>query len=522
MWAHSGHPTLHETGPQTYGIGVIHRDGRIQGDWIPSRPGTAPDARADDPSWWRKVVNRTLVGLTGLSFGRTALRPEEVVEKDMEWDQRHLDAMKHYAHFNTAVRRFVSGLLPLPRPGKPGTRRYYFDAHGGPGYIVLPWRTAGRSAPGTKRVRGTSRAAGACRSSTRTTGSSWWSATPVRPRTVAWTAPVSTSATASLAPSCPTRSRTSPWAARRERDAEEGQCQHPHRCHGGLPGWIHPGPGHRRPGAAGSYQQYFPEPDAEELDRRAREIGYHTGPGPAPAVAGAATLRLVRALRLTLGKEIDDDLRIDQDPEYAELLRGAAALDRMWRLDPRFADAGPVTLDFFERVVAATLPAGTPARQDDYRNVLKRAAAAPAGTTAATFVALPSSLDDAAHWLDTADVVDAAVRALRLGGPGDVGRRELSRMFWARVKMEEAWGGSDLERITAHLYDLPPSAQVTDRQREFTQDLVTRAFAGGLDGADADVMVAYLLDRNGAVSKTTALSPPGDPDEVIGRTSWGP
>ncbi|WP_167542554.1 lonely Cys domain-containing protein [Streptomyces himastatinicus] len=523
VWAHSGDVTIHDIGSQTYSIGVIHHDGRIEGDWVPSLPGMAPGVAADGPSWWRKVVNRTLVGLTGRRIGRTAIRPEEVAKKQMEAQQRHLDAMKHYAHYNVAAQRVVSGLLPLPRPGKPGTRRYYFDAHGGPGYIVFPLEDGkhvhARNEDGARYI--------ARRRSVRELDKDDWIELVLCYAGSPQDHGVDSANRRDTGDSFPGSFVPDPLAEVAVGQHVANEARHKVNCTVLLDATaLHHGEYIRylttdAQGRRGSYEQFFPEPDEEELDRRAREIGYHSGPGPAPDVARAATLRLVRALRLTLGKEIDDDVRIDQDPEYAELLRGVAELSRMWLSDARFGNAGLFTLDFFERVVAATLPAGTRVRQADYRNVLKAAAAAVDGTKLSDFATLPSSLDDAAQWLDTADVVGEAVRALRLRGPDEVRTRQRSRMFWARVKMLEAWDASAFEGITAHLYDLPSADLVTDWQRDFIRDLITRAFAGGLDGSDADVMVAFLLDRKGALSKTTALPVPGAPGTVSGRDFLG-
>ncbi|MFC7512679.1 hypothetical protein ACFQV4_30535 [Streptomyces thermocarboxydus] len=61
----------------------------------------------------------------------------------------------------------------------------------------------------------------------------------------------------------------------------------------------------------------------------------------------AGTLRLVRALRLTFGHDVDDAA------DFAELLRGVAAVDHMWRSDTDFDAAGPFMLDLLNRVVAA-------------------------------------------------------------------------------------------------------------------------------------------------------------------------
>ncbi|MDW6056870.1 lonely Cys domain-containing protein [Streptomyces sp. FXJ1.4098] len=266
-------------------------------------------------------------------------------------------------------------------------------------------------------------------------------------------------------------------------------------------------------GRLGAIVTFYPEPDTAELDRRARVAGYHTGPGEVPEEAGQRTLRLVRALKLTLGNDVDDRVQVEQDAEYAELLRGAAALDRMWRDDPRSDDAGPFTLDLLQRIVAARLPQGqTEARHDDYRAVLTAAAAAPDGTPLTAFApGLTGALDEAAAWWSGVDPAVATAAALALDDPQQVGTAELSRVFWARVKMYEALAapGMDIDRITAQVFGVTPD----DDLRDATRWLMAALYAIGRDGGDLVTVRAGYLESLGALSDATAVSTPGKPGD---------
>ncbi|MDW6056873.1 lonely Cys domain-containing protein [Streptomyces sp. FXJ1.4098] len=265
------------------------------------------------------------------------------------------------------------------------------------------------------------------------------------------------------------------------------------------------------------FQQFYPEPDAAELDRRVREAGYYTGPQP-PAWAREHTLRLVRALKLTLGNDVDDGVQVGQDPEYAELLRGAAALDRMRMKEPQLRGTGPFTLDLFRRIVEARLPAG------GHRRVRPTTGRTEGGGRR------PRRYE-AERLRDTAVVGGPGGRVESHGGPVRGGRQgpAYGRLdhalrgrvvpdVLARVKTYEALDTSvNLDELTAQLYDLPSAGQVDDAGRDFTRELMTTAYAIGLDGSDPAVLYAYHLDTLGAVADPTALHAPGTPNEVSGR-----
>ncbi|WP_324618405.1 lonely Cys domain-containing protein [Streptomyces sp. RTd22] len=515
VWSHGGLAMADD--PR---IGVLHKDKTVQGDWVPSPPGMAPDRGANVPAWWRKVATRTVISATTAQrIGRESHDPAEMVSSRREEFYRRLDSMKA-AHFNVATRTYVSNPVPLPYPGKPGAKRHHWVMHGGPGYVTFHLEDGTTHtawyAEGARYI--------AHRKSTQALGEDdgielvvCWAGSPVDralvsggPRSDRW----GFSYVGSFVPD--------PLAEVSFGQHVANETRHKTNTTIRVSGTgVHPDGTYirvlytDRQGRRQWYAQFYPEPDAAELDRRVRET-YYDGP-LIPAWAREYTLRLVRALKLTLGNDVDDRVQVDQDPEYAELLRGAYALDRMRRREPSLRGTGPFTLDFFRRVVEARLPAGqTEARQADYRNVLKAAAAVADGTKLSDFVTLPSSVRRAAEWKATVDLSELATKALHLDTKPY--HAEWSRMFWARVKTYEALDTSvDLDELTAQLRDLPSTDQVDDAGRDATRELMTTAFAIGLDGSDPAVLYGYHLDNLGAVADTTALHAPGTPDEVSGR-----
>ncbi|MEK8171932.1 lonely Cys domain-containing protein [Streptomyces sp. M19] len=221
----------------------------------------------------------------------------------------------------------------------------------------------------------------------------------------------STSRTPRAAPcGCPTASR-----ARGTRTATtRGRCTPTPRAP--------PGVGHLPAG-----------PSAAELDGMARAVRLSPD-GEVTGEMRESMLRMVRALRLTFGHDVDDA------PDFLDLLRGVAALDNMWHGDLSFDKAGPFTLDLLNQVIAAHPQGGPDPDQAAARRVLADALdewTADPDTLLTDFVDLPA-VEAATRWLESVDVADEAVDALKLAGPDAVGEAERSRMFWARVKAEEA------------------------------------------------------------------------------------
>ncbi|MGO4427757.1 lonely Cys domain-containing protein, partial [Streptomyces sp. MCAF7] len=173
--------------------------------------------------------------------------------------------------------------------------------------------------------------------------------------------------------------------------------------------------------AQGRYRAWVlfrPEPQGVELDVLARVAGLHSGGGEASAEVRVRTLRLVRALKSMF------DVWVEDRADFGDLLRGVAAVDEMWRADPEFEQAGPLTLDLLTRVVAAQAEPWVGVDQETARRTLSAAAEEQAarrgaglrGAWLSEFVTLPA-LQEAAAWVRSPGAKAAAVDALRLSGP---------------------------------------------------------------------------------------------------------
>jgi hypothetical protein len=258
---------------------------------------------------------------------------------------------------------------------------------------------------------------------------------------------------------------------------------------------------------------FRPEPTGAELDRLARAAGLHSRPGAVPEAARARTLRLVRALKSMYGIWAED--RAD----FEDLLYGAAAVDEMWLADPAFQQAGPLTLDLLERVVAAHPEAAEDGLdQETARRVLiaaaeKRAARLGAGLPPARFnesgfVRLPDAMREAAGWMASTGMKGEAVDALQLSGPEEVGEPERSRMFWARVKAGEAMdeAGPHVSELATQVLHLPPYLDLNLPQLIELRQLLTHAFAAGRDASDPDVAATYHLEMHGFYDSTATVT----------------
>ncbi|MEV7138692.1 lonely Cys domain-containing protein [Streptomyces tauricus] len=124
-----------------------------------------------------------------------------------------------------------------------------------------------------------------------------------------------------------------------------------------------------------------PEPTPDELDALAGQAGLETSSDFTPAMARDTALRLVRALRITFGVDVEND-KDDPAGTYRRLLRGIGALEVMRRGDENLRGYGELTLDLLDRVTRAhhgltTVPGTRAVSPDpaDVRTMLEAAAA---------------------------------------------------------------------------------------------------------------------------------------------------
>uniref|UniRef100_UPI0034DED8E3 lonely Cys domain-containing protein n=1 Tax=Streptomyces sp. PU-14G TaxID=2800808 RepID=UPI0034DED8E3 len=500
VWAYTGVVTARDTvgGPVT--LRTVRTEGSPGGDWLRTTPGKALAHDTGVPDWYDRVLVRPIVsGTTGKQTGYSVFSRAELAAS---WERRlrAADRVRTFVYYNPAARTYSE---PFEVPGA-DEKTFEIVLHGAPGTASVELQDGSRRIlSGDELERWVAHLLSSVDldGDTRISLMMCWAGSPAD--------------SAPPQPGTARHTRPGTFVADPLADIPTGQifanaARRPVRV------------AHRETGikGRGRYQRtlftdhrgrrlpftyYVPEPDRAGLDRLARVAGLHEGDAQVPAPVRERTLRLVRALRLTFGNEVE------ADADYAGLLRGAAALDRMWRSDPAFRGAGPFTLDLLRHVGRAhgtPLPDGG-VRVDEaaYRAALGAAAGAAPGTRLSAFVPLPA-VAQAAAWAAATDLTQAAVDALALSGPDAVGDAERSRLFWARAKVwqELPRPGTDLDLTTARALHLRSATPVDDARREELRTLATAAFARGLDATDADALSAFHLETLGAFGSATQLS----------------
>ncbi|WP_345944480.1 lonely Cys domain-containing protein, partial [Streptomyces sp. SID7804] len=514
VWVHSGLARRHPDPASAQStIAVIHKDGLPHGSWLPVRPGLAPDADDDAPAWHRDVLSQPVVStLTGQQIGRSLHDPSELPAREEHFAA--LDRMTQFVHFNPATGTY-SAKLPLTDPG-PKDKAYHLAGHGLPGGLTMPLsgggsRTADRREAGEwlrRRKSLTGRPADhwvdmvVCYSSAPQDGAVQDLSQVGHSFPVPFAAdPVDDDAVSLGQYLANTTGRTVrvSYALQGAFRYQDDPVRVLFTDERGRRWW---------------WETSRPEPGEAELDRLATLAGIEGEPTPRTR---AELLRVVRTLRLVLGPDVEDAA------DYPTLVLGAAAIDNMWHVDPDLGPTGPFSPDLLRRVVAAHPQAASGVDRQATRRVLAAAAQtwwSGARPAVSRFVQLPVPLS-AAGWLrDTAAVEAAAVAALKLAGPDEVGAAVRARMFWARVKAEETLraAGPDADAFTAKVLHLDPAVEVDDTLRGEALTLLTRGFAAGRDMADGNVAAAYDLEARGAFDGSAASTTMGS--ELGGGRDW--
>ncbi|WP_143663955.1 lonely Cys domain-containing protein, partial [Streptomyces sp. rh34] len=517
VWAHTGRVTVESAAGAASTIDVVRSPGVPRGDWIASGPGWGPDSDEDVPDWHHEVVSRAIVSaLSGRQIGRASHHPAEFA-RDFEDHDRHLDRMPTFVHDHPATGR-ISGEWDLPRPG-PEDEAYRLDMHGSPGSLVFALRDGStrdvderEAGPWLRR-----------RKSLTTLPKHHWV-----DLVVCWSGAPGDSAVP--APNTATDAFPGPFVPDPLRTLSMGQ--HVANATGravrlayGPQSTEESNGRYRRSlfadaqGRRRAWALSRPEPEGAELDRLAEAAGVSPGNGEVAEEERTRTLRLVRALRLTFGHDVDDA------PDFGDLMRGVAAVDHMWRGDSDFEEAGPFTLDLLRRVIAAHPEAASGTDQQAARRVLAAAVQHGAqypGDRLIGFVHLPA-VESAAEWLWEGGIEDEAAAVLRVPTE-EVGEAGMSRMFWARVKAQETLPGPgpDTEEFIARLLHLPPDPQSAHARRTEALDVLTRAFAVGREASDPDVAAAYALVEAGAYTNTFMGTVQGTSDGTGRDFTGGP
>ncbi|MFH9819768.1 lonely Cys domain-containing protein [Streptomyces sp. NPDC017230] len=474
--------------------------GRQRTDWIRSTPGQVldPAESANGPYWEQETLSHTIVTDRG-PIGRGVFKDTEPPRTLA--DLRYATTATELHHYNEVTGEWTEDDDPVPFAGKPV---YVFAAHARPGETRVP--TLSNEDHGTRRER---------------TGG-MLKRRPSLARLPEDHAVLMEACAAAAPPSVIRRRRgvddtfvPDPLGAVSESQHvanETGRTVYGGTRTVGIT-WRDGRPVHSlhtdSRGRRGQWVEHRPEPAGDLLDDRARAAGLHTDPaGPASQETRERTLRLVRALRVTFGVQVEDDSR------YAEHLAGIGALEAMRHADPVLRDVVPFSLDLFERAareiratehgdVAGELSPGA------YRDLLARAADAvrlrPGGVLT-DFATLPyvTTVAEGLNGLTDQEVNDEAAHVLGLDpDTAVIGRPERSELFWATVKALE-WESRtpDPDALTGRLLhlDRPDPAR-----RPELLELVVRAAAAGVDVDDPTELGAFHLELLGALSPDTVL-----------------
>ncbi|MGO4755142.1 lonely Cys domain-containing protein, partial [Streptomyces sp. 2MCAF27] len=352
--AHSGEVTIspHHGRPST--LDTVVRPDVPKGAWVSYRPGQTPVLDDGAPDWYRDVVIQPVVSAsTGELIGHASFEPAQYAE-DFEANDRHLDEATTFVHYNRALNA-VTREHVLPRPGPeahplPEDKAYRLTSHGIPGYLLLVVRDRATGKLRTRHVGEDEAVRWAIWMTSRLPKDHWidlpccWVGSPEN-RAV---------------PNPNTASEALPGVFVPDPLDEVALGQ---RIANGTRRWARASEGPQgmdtvggkyvrvlTADAQGRYRAWVlfrPEPQGVELDVLARVAGLHSGGGEASAEVRVRTLRLVRALKSMF------DVWVEDRADFGDLLRGVAAVDEMWRADPEFEQAGPLTLDLLTRVVAA-------------------------------------------------------------------------------------------------------------------------------------------------------------------------
>ncbi|MFG2526312.1 lonely Cys domain-containing protein, partial [Streptomyces sp. NPDC048527] len=494
-----GFPPVKPNDPSALSVAtLVHREGMPIGEWIISRPGQVlpPDDTAE--AWQNTAVSFTMVDREGNPTGRST-EIQGKISPDLEDLRRNLTEITSFRDYNESTRQYgPSQKLPSYLLGA-----YEDFAHGRPGGVSVA-RLDGKSYIYSGREHGrwlNRRASFADRpADARQNSFMCWAGTPTdaiekkphgsarAPFVADPLAPKFEAAAQGIA----NRTRRRHGTAMRVNGefvyAENGKAVYEfmaftnaHWGEGGLKAW----------------RLVEPVPTRAELKRLSVVAGLDGD--------RQAAERLVYALRRKL------DERIDQDPGYEALVKGAGALELMRRNDVLLRDFGPFTLDLLEWAVRARR--GVPARAEltraDFLHVLAEAAQQSPGTRLTAFLpgmALKTTAIELVPMAHT-DMAGLAAKVLGLDGPQSVGAFERTRLLWALAKATawiDAVPAGDLDRLSAKvLHGQGPRGAA--QQRKELRTVAASVAAKGRDLYDERELAVGHLELSGAFGSATAV-----------------
>ncbi|MGN5635732.1 lonely Cys domain-containing protein, partial [Streptomyces sp. AC154] len=249
-----------------------------------------------------------------------------------------------------------------------------------------------------------------------------------------------------------------------------------------------------------------PEPLDPELDQLAREAGLHHGTGEVSPEVRATTLRLVRALRLVFGNEIEDHRGV-AGGRYERVLKGIGALERMRANDPAISALTSFRMDmwaFFvqEHSGKAPAPAG-------YVALLDFAAARIAADPDARLTEeIPAPVVELTlkHMSENGMDKMRYVQSLPPGAPSTA--RHAASTLWAMTRAAQIFRSmppADRETMGRKVLHLEVNAVWDRAGQETLWKLTAKAIAEGADASDHDLLAARHLREIGAFAPAALL-----------------
>ncbi|MGW2213199.1 lonely Cys domain-containing protein, partial [Streptomyces sp. NPDC001781] len=255
-------------------------------------------------------------------------------------------------------------------------------------------------------------------------------------------------------------------------------------------------------GVVGRHEDAFPEPLPHELDQRARTAGLHTGDSEAAPGVRQTALKLVRALRIVFGPEVETDSAL-----YERLLTGIGALETLRANDPDLSRFTPFRMELWT-FAAQRVSSGTPG-PDDYRTVLDLAAQRLSQNPAARLgEALPDPLILHAQRQITQFGAVLVRNVLRLPENAPVTKSAVTWALWAMAGAARQMAGRDeafTEKLGRRVLHLSPEDPWTPARKQQLWVMTAQAIAARLNPADYFTLAAFHLASMGAFGPAHAL-----------------
>lgn len=263
-------------------------------------------------------------------------------------------------------------------------------------------------------------------------------------------------------------------------------------------------------GVVGRRVESVPEPLPDELDVLAGKAGWHPGSGEASAEVRYVTLRLVRALRLVFGADVEQD-----SSRYERLWQGISALETLRANDPGLRVFTPFQMDLWAHLAGSV--AGQGPGEEGYLRVLDVAADRLRQDPQAPLMqTLPNPYIRHAHTQLMGAGDDLVRIVLRRPGTEPVTGHDRAQVFWAMAGATrflhpmDAASTEQLGRTVLHMLPNEPWTPARDRHLSL---LAARAITAKLNLADHFTLAALDLASRGAFSPAHALSD--------GQKVWG-